>query len=86
MFRSAHRREWILTPREEVISLRKKAVSLLLSEHRAGECEAQCRIVCPMGSLMNRLLIAGEHAEAAELIRSEMNGGELNCITCKAFL
>ncbi len=72
---------------EEVISLRKKAVSLLLSEHRA-ECEAQCRIVCPMGyniPLMNRLLIAGEHAEAAELIRSEMNGGELNCITCKAF-
>jgi len=72
---------------EEVVSLRKKAVSLLLSEHRA-ECEAQCRIVCPMGyniPLMNRLLIAGEHEEAAELIRSEMNGGELNCITCKAF-
>ena len=33
---------------EEVISLRKKAVSLLLSEHRA-ECEAPCRIVCPAG-------------------------------------
>lgn len=72
---------------EEVVSLRKKAVSLLLSEHRA-ECEAQCRVVCPMGyniPLMNRLLIAGEHEEAAELIRSEMKGGELNCITCKAF-
>lgn len=72
---------------DEVISIRKKAVSLLLSEHRA-ECEAQCRIVCPKGyniPLMNRLLIAGRHEDAAELIRSEMNGGELNCITCKAF-
>ena len=72
---------------EEVINIRKKAVSLLLSEHRA-ECEAQCRIVCPKGyniPLMNRLLIAGKHEDAAELIRAEMNGGELNCITCKAF-
>ena len=72
---------------QEVIRIRKKAVSLLLSEHRA-ECEAQCRIVCPVGyniPLMNRLLIAGKHEEAAELIREEMKGGELNCITCKAF-
>jgi len=72
---------------DEVISIRKKAVSLLLSEHRA-ECEAQCRIVCPKGyniPLMNRLLSSGRPEEAAELIRSEMNGGELNCITCKAF-
>lgn len=72
---------------DEVISIRKKAVSLLLSEHRA-ECEAQCRIVCPRGyniPLMNRLLIAGKHDDAAELIRAEMDGGELYCITCKAF-
>jgi len=72
---------------EEVFRIRKNAVSLLLSEHRA-ECEAQCRIVCPKGyniPLMNRLLIAGKHEDAAELIRSEMDGGELNCITCKAF-
>lgn len=72
---------------EEVISIRKKAVSLLLLEHRA-ECEAQCRIVCPMGyniPLMNRLLIAGKYDEAANLVRDEMQGGELNCITCKAF-
>jgi predicted molibdopterin-dependent oxidoreductase YjgC len=72
---------------EEVISLRKKAVSLLLSEHRA-ECEAQCRIVCPAGyniPLMNRLLIAGKNEEAAELIRAEIAGEELKCITCKAF-
>lgn len=72
---------------EEVISLRKKAVSLLLTEHRA-ECEAQCRIVCPAGyniPLMNRLLIAAKNDEAAELIRAEMAGEELKCITCKAF-
>lgn len=72
---------------EDVISIRKKAVLLLLSEHRA-ECEAQCRIVCPKGyniPLMNRLLIDGRHEDAAELIRSEIDGGELSCITCKAF-
>ncbi len=75
------------TSGEEVINIRKRAVTLLLSEHRA-ECEAQCRIVCPRGyniPLMNRLLIAGKHEDAAELIRAEMNGGELSCITCKAF-
>jgi ferredoxin len=72
---------------EEIIRIRKKAVTLLLSEHRA-ECEAQCRIVCPAGydiPLMNRLLIAGKHEEAAELCRAEMNGNELKCINCKAF-
>ncbi len=72
---------------EYVTNIRKKALLLLLSEHRA-ECEAQCRIVCPRGyniPLMNRLLIAGKHKDAAELVRAEMNGGELSCITCKAF-
>jgi ferredoxin len=72
---------------DEVLKIRKKAVMLLLSEHRA-ECEAQCRIVCPSGyniPVMNRLLMAGRHEEAAELIMSEMGGGDLKCITCKAF-
>lgn len=72
---------------DEVKQIRKKAVMLLLSEHRA-ECEAQCRIVCPKGyniPLMNRLLSSGKHEEAAELIRAELDGGDLNCITCKAF-
>lgn len=72
---------------DEVLEMRKKAVTLLLSEHRA-ECEAQCRTVCPRGyniPLMNRLLAAGEYDEAAELIRSEIGDGELNCISCKAF-
>jgi predicted molibdopterin-dependent oxidoreductase YjgC len=72
---------------EEIIRIRKKAVTLLLSEHRA-ECEAQCRIVCPAGyniPLMNRLLIAGKHEEAAELISAEIGLEELKCINCKAF-
>ncbi len=72
---------------EEVISMRKKAVMLLLSEHRA-ECEAQCRIVCPEGyniPLMNRLLIAGRTDDAAELLHSEINGNELKCVNCRAF-
>jgi len=72
---------------EEVIRIRKKAVTLLLSEHRA-ECEAQCRIVCPAGyniPLMNRLLITGKHKEAEELIWTEMGRDGLKCINCKAF-
>ena len=41
---------------DEVISLRRKAIELLLTEHRA-ECEAPCRVVCPAGyniPVMNR--------------------------------
>jgi len=72
---------------DEVIRLRKKAVTLLLSEHRA-ECEGQCRVVCPMGyniPLMNRLLSAGKTDEARELLLAETGGKDLNCFTCKAF-
>jgi len=72
---------------DEVIRLRKKAVTLLLSEHRA-ECEGQCRVVCPMGyniPLMNRLLSAGLTDEARELILAETGGEELNCFKCKGF-
>jgi len=72
---------------DEVVRMRQQALSLLLSEHRA-ECEAPCTIVCPAGyniPLMNRLLSAGKYDEAADLIRSETGGGELKCITCKAF-
>ena len=54
---------------EDVISLRKKAVELLLSEHRA-ECEAPCKVVCPAGyniPLMNRLLSAKDFDGAIQL-------------------
>jgi predicted molibdopterin-dependent oxidoreductase YjgC len=72
---------------DDVLQIRKKAVELLLSEHRA-ECEAQCRIVCPGGyniPLMNRLLMAGKIEEAIELSLSELDGSELKCLTCPAY-
>jgi hypothetical protein len=72
---------------DEVIALRKKAVELLLSEHRA-ECEAPCRVVCPAGyniPLMNRLLSEKDYNGAVELIASEIRSGEIKCTDCPAY-
>lgn len=72
---------------EEVITLRKKAVELLLSEHRA-ECEAPCRIVCPAGyniPLMNRYLSSKDFESAARLTMSEITTPQIACIDCKAY-
>ncbi|HBE39616.1 MAG TPA: hypothetical protein DDW27_00110 [Bacteroidales bacterium] len=72
---------------EDVISMRKKAVELLISEHRA-ECEAPCRIVCPAGyniPLMNRLLASGEYRKAVDLIISELDAPEIRCKTCAGY-
>lgn len=72
---------------DDVTDLRKKAVLLLLSEHRA-ECEAPCRLVCPAGyniPLMNRLLARGQYEEVASLIAVEVEDGTLNCLSCKGF-
>jgi len=72
---------------EDVIKLRKKALELLLLEHRA-ECEAQCRIVCPAGyniPLMNRLLASGNIEGALELSLSELTGSEIRCKTCPGY-
>lgn len=72
---------------EDVISLRKKAIELLLSEHRA-ECEAPCKVVCPAGyniPLMNRLLSAGDYDGVFELTASEIKSGEIRCIDCAAY-
>lgn len=72
---------------DDVLMMRKKAVGLLLSEHRA-ECEAPCRIVCPAGydiPLMNRMLTAGDYESVTNLIRSETATEELKCISCKAY-
>ncbi|MCX6335267.1 MAG: 2Fe-2S iron-sulfur cluster-binding protein [Bacteroidia bacterium] len=71
----------------EVLLLRKKAVELLLSEHRA-ECEAPCRVVCPAVyniPEMNRLLASGKIKEAIELSLSELTTSELLCTTCKGY-
>ena len=69
---------------EEVISLRRKAVELLLSEHRA-ECEAPCRVVCPAGyniPRINRLIAAQDFNAAIELTMSEINSAEIICTNC----
>jgi len=72
---------------EEVISIRRKAVELLLSEHRA-ECEAPCKVVCPAGynvPLMNRF-IADKNFEAAfKLSLSELNSAEIMCARCPGY-
>jgi predicted molibdopterin-dependent oxidoreductase YjgC len=72
---------------DEVISIRKKAVELLLSEHRA-ECKAPCRVVCPAGyniPKMNRLLSSGRIKEAIELSLEELNSPEIRCTTCPGY-
>ncbi|NMB52937.1 MAG: hypothetical protein GX999_11455 [Bacteroidales bacterium] len=72
---------------DEVISMRKKAIELLLLEHRA-ECEAPCRIVCPAGyniPLMNRMLAEKNFRGVSDLIRAETETNKLNCINCKAY-
>ncbi len=72
---------------DEIMLLRKKAVELLLSEHRA-ECEAPCRIVCPAGyniPLMNRYLASGDFEQAAKLTISEINSPEILCAGCPGY-
>jgi predicted molibdopterin-dependent oxidoreductase YjgC len=71
----------------EVISMRKRSIELLLSEHRA-ECEAPCRVVCPAGyniPLMNRLIAAHDFEGACRLVAEETKGSDLKCINCSAY-
>jgi ferredoxin len=72
---------------DEVINLRKKAIELLLSEHRA-ECEAPCRVVCPAGydiPRMNRLLADGDIKEAVALSLQALDSSEIRCTTCPGY-
>ena len=72
---------------DDVVLIRKKAVELLLSEHRA-ECEAQCRIVCPAGyniPLMNRLLASGDLEMAIKVSLSGLNSSEIQCVNCPGY-
>jgi predicted molibdopterin-dependent oxidoreductase YjgC len=72
---------------DDVIALRKRAVELLLSEHRA-ECEAPCKVVCPAGyniPLMNRLLAARNYPGVIDLISAEIKSGDIKCIDCAAY-
>jgi predicted molibdopterin-dependent oxidoreductase YjgC len=70
-----------------VILIRKKAVELLLSEHRA-ECDAPCRVVCPAGyniPLLNRMLSENKIEEAVKLTLSEIDSNEIRCVNCPAY-
>ncbi len=72
---------------DEVISLRSKALELLLSEHRA-ECEAPCRVVCPAGydiPLMNRLITENDFEGAVRLSLEATKESVLHCFECKAY-
>ncbi|MDY0097999.1 MAG: 2Fe-2S iron-sulfur cluster-binding protein [Bacteroidales bacterium] len=75
------------TAGEEVVRMRKHAIELLLSEHRA-ECEAPCRIVCPAGlniPLMNRIIASGDFGRATELFKSELTAAGTICETCPGY-
>jgi len=72
---------------EDVINLRRKAVELLLSEHRA-ECEAPCKVVCPAGyniPLMNRLLAAKDYSGAVRLSIEQIGSNEFLCTNCPGY-
>jgi predicted molibdopterin-dependent oxidoreductase YjgC len=72
---------------EEVLSLRRKAIELLLSEHRA-ECDAPCRVVCPAGyniPHMNRLLAERNFTGAVQLSIAQLQSSELKCIECPGY-
>ena len=72
---------------EDVLSLRRKSLELLFSEHRA-ECEAPCRTVCPAGyniPLFNRHLSSGELESAKNLTLSEINGEVIACENCAGY-
>ena len=72
---------------ENVLTIRKKSVELLLSEHRA-ECEAQCKVVCPEGydiPLMNRFISAIDLDGAVSLSLSQTKFSGLKCFDCKGY-
>jgi hypothetical protein len=72
---------------EEVITLRKKALELLLSEHRA-ECEAPCKVVCPAGydiPGMNRLLAAKDFESAIKLSIEGIKSAGIKCTDCPGY-
>lgn len=64
----------IVTDDQECRESRKASLELLLSEH-VGDCEAPCQLVCPAHMnipLMNRLIVAGNHAKAIELVKRDI--------------
>jgi len=65
---------------EEVLGMRRQALELLLSDHRA-DCEAPCTIVCPRGIDVARVLL---HYDRGELSAAAALLGDTSCDGCKA--
>lgn len=64
----------IITEDNEIISARKEALELLLSDH-VGDCEAPCRQACPAAidiPKMNRLIAQGKFDEAFVIAKEEL--------------
>ena len=71
----------------DVLKLRRDALSMLLSEHRA-ECEAPCRLVCPAGlniPVLNRYLAASEIDKSGELAFLDMGLPASTCRLCPGY-
>lgn len=61
----------IITNDETVITARKTALELLLSDH-VGDCYAPCQNICPAGMdipQMNRLIAKGKYADALKVVK-----------------
>lgn len=76
------------TDTDDVLSLRKMSLELLLSDHRA-DCEAPCTIVCPSKIDVAQILLhydRGEMDGAYSLLKASMSskGDILPCNDCKA--
>jgi hypothetical protein len=72
---------------EEVISLRRKAIEMLLSEHRA-ECEAPCKVVCPAGyniPLINRLISGNDFEGANSILLAAVGSSQIMCTKCPGY-
>lgn len=64
----------IVTGDEDVLSARKAALELLLSDH-TGDCQAPCQLACPAHMdipRMNRLLAGGKVDEALLVVRQDI--------------
>ena len=73
------------TDSEEVRGMRRMALELLLSDHRA-DCEAPCSQVCPAGIDVARVILLydrGRMAEARALLASQADIDNLPCPACK---
>lgn len=70
---------------EEVLSLRRMSLELLLSDHRA-DCEAPCTAVCPAHMDPAQIILyydRGQKAEARSLLAQQCDINALPCRDCK---